>query len=415
VATFLACFKRAPDVPHEDGPIVIEFALLFGLGFLSALLIAMLIGPAIHRRIVVFTENRIRATVPISPQEVRAQRDLARAQYAAENARTKQELVQERDKVVALQVKSESLRDEMKGLIAENIELKTILENTDVAAADMRSQLRQEDNYIAELKATLEASEETGVAKDLEIENLTKRMDVLTAQSDNARIDLSTRETEIENLKFRISALREERDELRRDVKLLTTRAKDAEGRLAQEEHKALRLEDKLSKEISTRTDKETAIERRDEEIARLRDKVKGRVAAASAAADARQEKTEEAAEIPVTAAVTEDISAPSPALASPLGTATGTNAASLAGEAQNRATALSERLLNGKGKTNDEALRQEMAAIAASMVAMTALTEGKSSPIHPMLAGKSATGTRQSLAARVKTLLGSTGEAAGR
>jgi DNA repair exonuclease SbcCD ATPase subunit len=415
VATSPACFKRALDVPHEDGPIVIEFALLFGLGFLSALLIMMLIGPAIHRRIVVFTENRIRATVPISPQEVRAQRDLARAQYAAENARTKQELVQERDKVVTLQVKSETLRDEMKSLVAENIELKTILENTDVAAADMRSQLRQEDNYIAELKAALETSEETGVAKDLEIDNLTKRMDMLTAQSDNARIDLSTRETEIENLKFRISALREERDELRRDVKLLTTRAKDAEGRLTQEEHKALRLEDKLSKEISTRTDKETAIERRDEEIARLREKVKDRVVAASAAADARQEKAEDAVETSVFTAEAEDLSASSQLPETPLGAAVATNAASLAGEAQNRATALSERLLNGKGKTNDDTLRQEMAAIAAGMVAMTALTEGKSSPIHPMLSGKSATGTRQSLAARVKTLLGSAGEAAGR
>ncbi|WJH40660.1 hypothetical protein N7E02_08625 [Aliirhizobium terrae] len=394
---------------------MIEFALLFGLGFLSALLIAMLIGPAIHRRIVAFTENRIRATVPISPQEVRAQRDLARAQYAAENARTKQELVQERDKVVALQVKSESLRDEMKGLVAENIELKTILENTDVAAAEMRSQLRQEDDYIAELKAALETSEEAGVAKDLEIEDLIKRADVLTAQSDNARIDLSTRETEIENLKFRISALREERDELRRDIKLLTTRAKDAEGRLAQEEHKALRLEDKLSKEISTRTDKETAIERRDEEIARLREKVKNRVAAASSATDARQENADEVVETAPVMTETEDFPDASQAPASPLGTAIGTNPASLASEAQNRATALSERLLNGKGKTNDEALRQEMAAIAASMVAMTALTEGKSSPIHPMLAGKSATGPRQSLAARVKTLLGTTSEAAGR
>lgn len=412
MATFPACFKRAPDVPHEDGPIVIEFALLFGLGFLSALLIAMLIGPAIHRRIVAFTENRIRATVPISPQEVRAQRDMARAQYAAENARTKQELVQERDKVVGLQVKGETLRDEMKGLIAENIELKAKLDNTDVAAADLRSQLRQEDNYISEIKAALEASEETGVAKDLEIDNLIKRLDVLTAQSDNARIDLSTRETEIENLKFRISALREERDELRRDVKLLTTRAKDAETRLAQEEHKALRLEDKLSKEISARTDKETAIERRDEEIARLRDKVKGRVATASASAGARQEKAADA----TVAAVTTPANAeelPATAQTASLSMTVGASATSLASEAQNRATALSERLLNGKGGSNDEALRQEMAAIAAGMVAMTALTEGKASPIHPMLSGKSAAGARQSLAARVKTLLGSTGEAA--
>ncbi|MDY6962358.1 MAG: hypothetical protein SV862_10735, partial [Pseudomonadota bacterium] len=88
---------------------MIQFALLFGLGFLSASLLVMLIAPAIHGRIVRYTEKRIQATLPISPQEVRAQRDMARAVYAAENARTKQELVQERDQTVGLKLRYDKL------------------------------------------------------------------------------------------------------------------------------------------------------------------------------------------------------------------------------------------------------------------------------------------------------------------
>lgn len=79
---------------------MIEYAILFGLGFLTATLLALLIAPAIHRRIVAYTENRIRATMPISPQEVRAQKDMARALYAAENAKVRQELDTEREKIL---------------------------------------------------------------------------------------------------------------------------------------------------------------------------------------------------------------------------------------------------------------------------------------------------------------------------
>ena len=39
--------------------------------------------------------------MPLSPQEVRAQKDAARASYAAENARTSQVLKRERDKNVS--------------------------------------------------------------------------------------------------------------------------------------------------------------------------------------------------------------------------------------------------------------------------------------------------------------------------
>ena len=88
---------------------MIQFALLFGFGFLSAVLLVMILAPAVHRRVVVYTENRLKATMPISPSEVRAQRDMARAVYAAENARTKQELLQERDKAVGMQIRFDKL------------------------------------------------------------------------------------------------------------------------------------------------------------------------------------------------------------------------------------------------------------------------------------------------------------------
>lgn len=396
---------------------MIQFALLFGLGFLSAALAVMLIAPAVHNRIVRYTENRIKATLPISPQEVRAQRDMARAVYAAENARTKQELVQERDKAVALQIRSDTLAEEARQLLSEITDLRTQIDTMDTEAADARARLRQEDSYIRQLKAALETAEETLAAKDLEIESLQQRQALMMADADNFRIDLSTRDTEVENLKFRVTALRDERDTLRNDVRLQTARAKDAETRLAQEENRVQRLEDKLAREISDRADRETTLERRLAEIGRLRDKLKG---ANSEARDASRALRDSALVRPVVKAAPkkkitpEDINlreiphAPSPRQARVSGQPDVDPAvARMADDARTRATALSERLQKGGG--SDEAVRQELASIAASMVAMTAASEGASSPIHKILSGKSGNGNRESLAAKSKKTLATT------
>jgi len=91
---------------------VIEFALLFALGFLTAVILGLLVAPAVHKRIVRFAEDRLKATMPLSPQEVRAQKDAARAGYAAENARTSQTLKRERDKNVNLLVQNGAIQKE---------------------------------------------------------------------------------------------------------------------------------------------------------------------------------------------------------------------------------------------------------------------------------------------------------------
>jgi DNA repair exonuclease SbcCD ATPase subunit len=395
---------------------VIEFALLFGLGFLSATLLAMLIAPAIHGRIVRYTENRLKATMPISPQEVRAQRDMARAVYAAENARTKQELAEERDRTVALQLRYDTLADEAKRLHAETHDLQMQINDMDVEAAEARSRLRQEESHVQQLKAALEAAEETSIGKDLEIESLRQRAKKLAADADNLKIDLSTRDTEVENLKFRINALREERDTLRNDVKLQTTRAKDAENRLGQEESRSMRLEDKLAREISDRADKENALERRSLEISRLREKVKSANAEAREASRALRDGTPSKlgkAPTPKRKASGDEAAEASSSKSliarlkhGELGPAT----AALAEDVRNHATAVSERLLNAGSGTNDEALREEIASIAADMVALTADIEGSASPIRTILSGKAGLGkkNRRSLAVRAKDKLAS-------
>lgn len=371
---------------------MIEYALLFGLGFLAAALLVMLVAPAIHKRIVLYTENRLKATMPLSPQEIRAQKDMVRAVYAAENARTTQELLREREASVALRIANDTLSKEASHLVADNQDLRAQIHDMSVEAADFRSKIRRVEVEADNLKEALRRTEESAAAKDLEIMTLGRRIERIMADVDNLKIERTTRETEIENLKMRVQALRDEREELRREAKLVTKRAKDAEIRLAQEEHKLLRLDDRLAREMADNVDKDALLERRAKEITRLKQGVKSANSQVRAAI-----KSLKAANLPVPDfkefAIVED-----EPVAAAAGTVAVAGATDLEDELRHRHTALTERLLKAKTATNDKALREEIADIAAKMIVLTASREGEKSPIPELLRARSAKGPGKGL-----------------
>ena len=370
---------------------MIQYALLFGLGFLTAALLVFLIAPAIHRRIVWFTEKRLRATMPLSPQEVRAQKDMARALFAAENARSEQALTQQRDKTVALQIHNGKLQQEASRLAAGNTESQTRIDDLEVEAGELRSRLRREESYISQLKSSIHAAEQASVEKEADIDGLRKRMTKMAADADNLKIDLATRETEIESLKLRINTLRDERDTLHQDLNAASLRAADAEQSHRQESDKNKRLEERLDREIAANADKETAIERHAQDVVRLKERLEAAVKesrevnkalrAAGIAPPKKPVKTPKLSAVSMIA----DTADNQTNAAEPERTVED-DIAKMTEEVRNRAAALSDRLSKARSPTHDEAMREEIATIAANMVALTALNEGPSSPIRSLL-----------------------------
>ncbi|WP_245517869.1 hypothetical protein, partial [Rhizobium leguminosarum] len=347
------------------------------------------------------TENRLKATMPLSPQEVRAQKDMVRALYAAENARTTQDLLREREKSLSFQLRHDALAVDAGRLATEIGELQAQIGEMHVEAADQRSHLRKDENYISQLKTNLHIAEQSAVNKESELATMRTRLSKLGEQADGLRIDLAARETEAESLKFRVNALRDERDTLRQDVSLLQKRAKDAEQKLTQQQHMVIRLEDKAARESASAIEKETLVARRQQEIARLKEQLK--------AANAEIRKVNRvlrdaglagmAAELPPE--MTEDTTTFT------LDTAIVT--AEMGEDVRKRSAALAERLQKAKAVAGrDGAIREEIASIAANMVALTALNEGPSSPIRTLLveAAEKKPNDRVNLADRAAAIL---------
>ncbi|WP_064695513.1 hypothetical protein [Rhizobium aegyptiacum] len=381
---------------------MIEYALLFGLGFLTAAFLVFLVSPAVHRRIVWYTENRLKATMPLSPQEVRAQKDMVRALHAAENARTTQDLLREREKSLSLQLRHDALAVDAGRLAAEIGELQAQIGEMHVEAAEQRSRLRKDENYISQLKTNLHIAEQSAANKESELTTMRTRLSKLSEQADGLRIDLAARETEAESLKFRANALRDERDTLRQDVTLLQKRARDAEQKLTQQQHMVIRLEDKAARESASAAEKETLLGRRQQEIAKLKEQLK----AANAEIRKINRVLRDAGLVNMTTELPAELTAEDagePAID------TAAITTEIGEDVRMRSAALAERLQKAKAVTGrDGAIREEIASIAASMVALTALNEGPSSPIRSLLpdAGNKNPNDRVSLADRAAAII---------
>lgn len=409
---------------------MIEYALLFGLGFLTAMLAGLLLAPAIHRRIVKFTEDRILATVPVSPGELRAQKDMVRAEMATQVARTAQDLKQERGKAATLSIQNDRLIEQAGRLQGENFDLKTTADALTVEAGELRSSLREEEMQVVKLREQISQAAVREREKEGRIVQLLHRAQQLTVDIDNLKIDIATRDTETEGLQARINGLRDEREQLRSDVRLATQRAKDAELRLAREENKAVRLEDRLNAEISGSVDKDTIIERRISEINRLKERLKSANAEAreatrgSKTSTTRLSPTPRVKALPIEArrALIEGkprqeaieaeertlLPAPVAVASQPTRLIDEKRASELSDDARSQANAVAERLLNSRDGEHDDALRDEIADIAAKMVAVVAQKEGASTSLREMISGKpqNSVADRTSLANRAAKLM---------
>lgn len=383
---------------------MIEYALLFALGFLAATLVGLLVAPAIQRRIVAYTENRMKATTPLSPQEVRAQTDMARAVFAAENARVSQSLVREREKGTRLAVQNEALKRDVSRLAADNADLQAHIEDMNVDAGDLRSSLRHDEQKFAQLKAQLEAADREILHKKREIEILNANRDLVQSDLNDHLIALAAKETEIENLGSRLLALRHERDKLVEGLRVAQANLKETSLKLSREVSRARQLESELSREQNQSAGNDAAPERRVAEVDRLRDKLKNhtpdtRPQAAIAHTSEMKPLLAAPAEIPL---IEHDRESASGNGASVL------DLLSLEADVRDRSAAITQRLSEAPTEATDAALREEMADVAAKMIVLTDAHEGDASPIRSLLdQAPPANGSgRLSLASRAKNML---------
>ena len=353
---------------------MIQSILFFALGFLTAGFLALLIAPAAVRRAEALTRKRVEASVPLTLEEIQADKDRMRAEYAMSARRLEISAKSLREKNAAQVIEIGRGREEIKALSAELAEKNRRIAEFETGSEGFRAELRRREDELEKLSAKLADAEEELKQKAEEVEKLGRMYDEASFSSSSRQIDLVARESELE--------------QLGNEADLLRSRAAEAERRLQEAEGEAARLRDELARK--------TAVE--DELNARL-------VELQAEKSSLQAQHAVQAVPVPVA----EDGGEPP---------AKGANRERL----ESRLTALTREnrklkadlgaLRRSQGQTGgDEALREQIGELAAQMVHLTGMLEGPGSPIDKALStpategGQGAAAKKVSLAERVRAL----------
>lgn len=256
---------------------MIEPIMYFGIGFLVAALVGLVVIPLVHGRAVRLTMRRLEAATPLSMAEIQADKDQLRAEFAmstrrlevsVENLRTKStsqlaelgkkgdainrlkiELGEKTATIFALEARDKALRDQLR-TTEEEFSIKTS------AMLDAQRALSDKEAELAKLMGALDERSSEAESQKVDIVSLKTQVDALKDRLTGASNDLRTVEDrrdaervelkaatqelseergKVENLGRRVSELEQALVAQTTEAELLGRRAHDLESRLGEQ------------------------------------------------------------------------------------------------------------------------------------------------------------------------------------
>jgi chromosome segregation ATPase len=204
---------------------LIEQAMIFALGFFVAGLFALLFLPAVQRRAARLAGRRLEMLLPLSMEEIVAERDQLRAEFAVGQRRIEQKLEAAADAqaihmgeigrqaaaILKLDGELAETRDHLQVVGEARDALQQDLRETEAAVAAVEKALHDEGAFHAATRDSLEG---------LRAEHL-----ALEQVSHERRAALAGLETRAATLDLRIMALKHQKEELEKNLQAKTSEA----------------------------------------------------------------------------------------------------------------------------------------------------------------------------------------------
>ncbi|MEP7454445.1 hypothetical protein [Phyllobacterium sp. SB3] len=247
---------------------MIQTALYFALGFLAAVLLALLVAPPIWRRATYLTRKRVEAETPLTLNEIQAQRDGLRAEHALANRK--------------LELMLEGAKAKAASQLAE-------VSEKDRLARKLADELTQREQKISELEAVMASRKENfdkvsaasaGQEKLLEqraaeLELLHRRLASLATNADSLKIDLAAQSTRIDNLSDELKTARKDKRDSEEQKRKAETELKELRHSLEQETKRRSELDTQASALLRQFTDSEAKLARREKDVERANERLR--------------------------------------------------------------------------------------------------------------------------------------------
>lgn len=350
---------------------MVQSILFFVLGFLTAGFVVLLIAPSVWRRAVSVTRQRVEAKLPLTLDEIRADKDSLRAEHAMALRKVEVQLKASQEKALSQAVELSRSREAHKVVATDHAEKERVVGELEAKRGSLSEEISKRDEQIKALAAQLVEAERVLEKRAQEIEEIGRLYDEASLSSSNRQIELVSRESQMGKLSDDMSTLRHQRKDTDLRLSELEADNKAVREALMAETKRAGELDKKLQQLVASLSDRDDKLERREGELARLRESELARV----------REQLKSPPEVQEASSMTN-------------GAAQSVERERLEG----RLTTLMRENKRLKGELSragraaptagqDSLLREQMHELAAEVVALTARLEGPDSPIAGVLA----------------------------
>ena len=248
-----------------------ETILYFALGALTTILLVLMMAPAVWRRAIAITRERIEASVPLTLSEIQADRDQLRAEFAMSTRRLEMSLEALRTKASEQLIEVNRKRDELARLAEEHAEKISVIADTERRVAELEAELSERQSTLENTHEKLETAQAELEASAHRLEQYETALRSAAADVDSHKLELVDRETRLTSATDTVRAERERLKAARDEAGEATAKARRMEADLAKERARSTRLDSAVERLQASLADKETQLERRTADLQRLR------------------------------------------------------------------------------------------------------------------------------------------------
>ena len=233
---------------------MIEPIMYFGIGFLVAALLGLVVIPLVHSRAVRLTMRRLEAATPLSMAEIQADKDQLRAEFAMSTRRLEMSVEQLKTKTTSQLAELGKKGDAINRLKMELGEKTATIFALEARDKALRDQLRATEDEVAAKTSIMHDAERTLSDKEAELAKLIGALDERSSLADSQKVEIVSLKTQVEALKERLSyagnelkIVEDRRDAERVELKAATQELAEERGRVENLGRRVAELEQQLA------------------------------------------------------------------------------------------------------------------------------------------------------------------------
>lgn len=237
---------------------MLESILYFLLGFLAAGLLALMVSPVIWQRAVWLTKRSIERSIPLTLNEIQADKDQLRAEFAMSTRRLEISIDELRERAATQIIEINRKRDDLARLSQEQGDKTGALEELQTKSGEMRVQLGQREEQLEKSNTRLDKLTKSIDEKVLQFEDLQKRYENTQTESDGHKIELVAKQTELDNLSHKLEYMDQDAGDAGKTKKKLESvnqQLSQTGDRLERSERELARLRKFLEEDENTNSD----------------------------------------------------------------------------------------------------------------------------------------------------------------